>query len=110
MRCMKCGADIPDDQVFCDSCLDSMKQYPVRPNVLVQLPPPRSYSKKSSASKSEATPAQQIRKLKKRNLILRCMVLFLVLVLLGGSYFGWTYFRRFAKPATGQNYTVTGSK
>ena len=39
MNCMKCGAEIKGEQVFCDECLTQMARYPVRPNVVVQLPP-----------------------------------------------------------------------
>ena len=30
MFCMKCGKEIGEHQVFCNSCLEIMSQYPVR--------------------------------------------------------------------------------
>lgn len=38
MNCMKCGRDIQEGQVFCESCLEVMRRYPVKPNTAVQLP------------------------------------------------------------------------
>lgn len=38
VNCMKCGKQIEDTQVFCDDCLEKMKQYPVKPGTVVQLP------------------------------------------------------------------------
>ena len=31
MTCMKCGVDIPEDQVFWDRCLSVMDEYPIKP-------------------------------------------------------------------------------
>lgn len=38
MYCMKCGKEIEEKQVFCDSCLEVMKQFPVKPETHIQLP------------------------------------------------------------------------
>ena len=38
MTCLKCGRDIPEDQLFCEGCQEVMKRYPVKPNTAVQLP------------------------------------------------------------------------
>ena len=37
MNCMKCGVEIPEGQVFCDHCLELMKEYPIRPGVHIHL-------------------------------------------------------------------------
>ena len=39
MGCMKCGREVAEQQVFCESCLEEMKKHPVKPNATVQLPP-----------------------------------------------------------------------
>ncbi len=39
MNCMKCGREISNDQVFCEECLLDMKNYPVKPDTPVLLPP-----------------------------------------------------------------------
>lgn len=38
VNCMKCGKQIEDAQVFCGDCLAKMKQYPIKPGTVVQLP------------------------------------------------------------------------
>lgn len=38
LYCMKCGKETRDTHVFCDSCLDLMAQFPVRPDTHIQLP------------------------------------------------------------------------
>lgn len=38
MYCMKCGTEIPEKQVFCDSCLEVMDLFPVKPGTRVLLP------------------------------------------------------------------------
>ena len=39
MGCMKCGREVAEQQVFCESCLEEMKKHPVKPNATVHLPP-----------------------------------------------------------------------
>ncbi len=39
MNCMKCGQEIPNDQVFCEECLLDMEKHPVKPDTPVLLPP-----------------------------------------------------------------------
>ena len=66
MGCMKCGKETGNGQVFCDSCLEVMEQYPVKPDTVVQLPPPRNLnSDKKSARKKELSPKELLRKQKK---------------------------------------------
>ena len=38
MNCMKCGREIAEEAVFCESCLEDMRKYPVKPGIAVQLP------------------------------------------------------------------------
>ena len=37
MRCMRCGRECPDEQVFCDRCLKLMQANPIKPGTAVQL-------------------------------------------------------------------------
>ena len=39
MNCVKCGREIPEDQVFCEICLTEMENYPVKPGTAVHIPP-----------------------------------------------------------------------
>ena len=38
MNCVKCGRGIPEDQVFCETCLKEMENYPVNPGTAVHIP------------------------------------------------------------------------
>ena len=38
MSCLKCGQEVSAGQVFCDSCLADMEQYPVKPGTPVIIP------------------------------------------------------------------------
>lgn len=38
MACLKCGKKTKDEQSFCPDCLKVMEQYPVKPDVHLQLP------------------------------------------------------------------------
>ena len=38
MNCVKCGREIPEDQVFCEHCLAEMERYPVNPDTAIHIP------------------------------------------------------------------------
>lgn len=38
MACLKCGKKTKDEQSFCPRCLEVMENYPVKPDVHIQLP------------------------------------------------------------------------
>lgn len=38
MRCLKCGRETENEQVFCDECLDAAKNYPVKAGTAIHLP------------------------------------------------------------------------
>ena len=79
MNCLKCGRDIAEDQLFCESCLEVMDQYPVKPNTAIQLPhreelPP---VKKPSTKRRQAPSAEEKLRTAKR-FIRRILILWLV--------------------------------
>ena len=85
MACIKCGKETDQNQAFCDSCLEVMEQYPVKPDVVVQLPPARLLgSDKKGARKKELSPKELLRKqrklIKNYQRILFGLVLLLILV------------------------------
>ena len=65
MNCLKCGAETPEQQLFCQDCLLSMTNYPVRPDTPVQLPK-RTEPSQIKKGKKEVSPEVQIQKLKGR--------------------------------------------
>lgn len=42
MPCIKCRRKLEEGQIFCASCLEEMKAYPVKPGTPIQLPPQQS--------------------------------------------------------------------
>ena len=107
MYCLRCGRETQDDHVFCDSCQETMKKYPVRPGTAVTLP----HRKENSLQKKQkrhAAPAlqDQVKKLKKQRRRLRVLVTCLILALIAaiGSLIYVLYRRQPPKP--GQNYVV----
>ena len=67
MNCIKCGTNVPENQVFCDTCLADMEKYPVKPDVTVVLPQRRDASVSKKKSRKRTVPAEeQLRRVKYR--------------------------------------------
>ena len=67
MRCLKCGRDIADEQVFCEDCQTDMAQYPVKPGTPIQLPPRHiepAAKQKPAKKKKVLKPEEQVLKLR----------------------------------------------
>ena len=60
MYCTKCGRETKDDAVFCKSCLDVMKLYPVKPGTSIQLPQRAVTPKKAASRKKKLAPEEQV--------------------------------------------------
>lgn len=67
MYCMKCGKEIPEKQAFCDSCLEVMERFPVKPDVRVLLPNRAAPAavKKSPSRKKTLPPEERLAKARK---------------------------------------------
>ena len=63
MNCMKCGVEIPEGQVFCQTCLDAMAAHPVPPGTHVHLP--RRPSKTADRKAKDLSPEAHIALLNK---------------------------------------------
>lgn len=110
MTCMKCGREIPPEQVFCDSCLEIMEKYPVKPGVAIQLPVRKTAaaSKKQSSRRRPLQPEEQISLLRKRLRRTRAVIVVLVLLLAAASAgFVWQLLENDTQLPLGRNYTVT---
>lgn len=109
MNCMKCGRDIPQGQVFCDSCLEVMKKYPVKPDAAIQLPR-RSLQnavKKQPARRRPLSPEEQIPLLKRSIRRLKITVAVLVLLLVAAIVVGVLHLRNHDALPELPNYTNT---
>ncbi len=84
MNCIKCGREIPADQVFCPECLEDMAKHPVKPGTAVRIPPPPEtlpQPRRSAAPRKIRKPEEQIRSLKKTIGWLITLIVILVLAL-----------------------------
>ena len=82
MNCVKCGREIPEDQVFCEICLTEMENYPVKPGTAVHIPartPEEEQTKKTAKRKRILTTEEQLLRTRKK---LQRTRKFLVLLLL----------------------------
>lgn len=109
MNCMKCGRDIEEGQVFCASCLEDMRQYPVKPGIAIQLPIRKEQPmlKKMVPKRKQALPPEeQVKVLKKR--LRRIIILWLItLCLLAATiYPTMEYFFGEQTLLPGQNYST----
>lgn len=68
MNCIRCGREIPADQVFCPECLEDMDRHPVKPGTAVRLPPPPEslpQPKRVHTQRKARKPEEQVRSLKR---------------------------------------------
>ena len=108
MNCMKCGRELESEQAFCEDCLLEMKNYPVNPNTIVQLPrrkeaPP---VRKSPNRRRTVSPEEQVKSLKKRLWILTGILVVVLVILISMIYPTVNYFVRNYYLRPGQNYST----
>ena len=98
MSCMKCGKETDSGQVFCKSCLEVMEKYPIKPDIVVQLPPTRNLSgDKKTTRKKELSPKEMLRK--QRKLVKRYQYITAGLALLLIASFGALIFVLYTETA-----------
>ena len=108
MYCMKCGREVQEGQVFCDECLEYMKNDPVNINAAVMIPsqPPE---KHNSHRRPLVNPDEEIKRLEKvnQNLILWLVLLGVMVMLL----LLLAYYKQFWEVVDelGRNYSVIES-
>lgn len=66
MNCMKCGREIPEDDVFCAECLADMEKYPVKSGTVVFIPNRTAQTAVKRVQKRVLPPEEQIRLLNRR--------------------------------------------
>lgn len=113
MNCMKCGVEIPENQVFCDHCLSVMDQYPVRSGAHIHLPKRAKTvdaPKKPVKKKRTLSPEEQISSLKMKVLRLRLVAVILAFVIcMVSGFLVLKIYQDFTTPETGRNYTIDTS-
>ena len=81
MNCLKCSREIEEGQVFCEECLADMQNYPVKPNIAIQLPHRESHAtaKKVPVKRRQAPSPEE--KLKSMKRYLRRMIILWLITL-----------------------------
>ena len=81
MKCMRCGRDTTEQQVFCDDCLADMARHPVKPDVAVYLPvrkPSEPQRKQNRHHKKELSAEELVPILRSRIWILSAAVVIMI--------------------------------
>ena len=108
MQCMKCGQDVEETGVFCNACLADMKNYPVRPGTVVQLPKYQEYYPRRQMPKRKPAPTleEQLNKVRKWCRVLAGALAASILLL---AVTGYLLFRKYTeeeKLLPAQNYSA----
>lgn len=105
MGCLKCGREIEEGAVFCQSCLANMAKYPVRPGTPVLLPSRERVSVKKAPKRRTVSAEDQVKGLKKR---VRTMTTLWLVTLLAAVVFFVIVWLPLSGPKhrPGQNYTA----
>jgi len=115
MRCLKCGREMEQQQVFCASCLEAMEKYPVKPGTPIQLPQNKTTEqpKKATRRKKILSPEEHVLQIKKINgwLIGVCAVLAIALALVTAAFIHELSQPEALFPGNmGRNYTTEASQ
>ena len=111
MQCVKCGRDTTENQVFCDSCLQSMDAYPVDPGTPVHLPHRNLLdAKKQNARKRIISQEEQILHLRKHLRRSRLFAVILAVLLCAASAMLLYELLSPDGQVIGQNYTINTSQ
>ena len=87
MRCLKCGTDIPNGQVFCDDCQADAKAYPVKPGTPISLNFREDAPLHSTnvSSRRLLTPSEQVLKFQRTIRKMRWLILLLTILLMAAA-------------------------
>lgn len=106
MKCLKCGVDISEDEVFCMECLLEAQRYPVDPAAAVYLPKrEKAETPKKSPRRRTQSAEDQIRLLKRRLRLQAALLVLMTAIVLGITYPALTYLAK-NHHRTGQNYSA----
>lgn len=107
MNCMKCGRECESDGVFCEQCQAVMEKYPVKPNIVVQLPHSSAHTRNPKVARRALPPEEQIRLLKKQRRRLRFFLFLTTVLMLLASFLAvYGLMDEEFQFLPGQNYTV----
>jgi len=107
MNCIKCGKKTKDEQVFCDKCLKVMEDYPVKPDVHLQLPthPSPAVSKKSGRKRRNPTEEEQLTLLRRKVRWLVAVIALLAVLLGVAGVMLFQSYEQQKETSLGKDYT-----
>jgi hypothetical protein len=110
VNCLKCGVKTQDDHAFCDSCLEVMARYPVKPGTVVQLPRRSRFAEQRRAVRRKPEPEPEEQIIAQRRIIkwmaITIAVLVLLLCICGISIYNLLGHDISIDPPTGRNYST----
>ena len=65
MNCLRCGRETPNEQIFCERCLENMKKYPVKTGTAVHLPDRNALEYRPQVIHRQPSPEEQLQQLRK---------------------------------------------
>ena len=105
MACLKCGRQTQAGQVFCDTCLEIMEWYPVKPGTAVLLPKRQDSPVRKQSKRRAPTPEEVIKSLRRQ--VRNLAILLVLMVLLVGLMVIPTYrYLMEEHVLPGQNYST----
>ncbi len=81
MACLKCGRDIQGDQVFCETCLEMMEWYPVKPGTAVQLPKRQETPARKAVRRRSSSLEDQVKSLRRAVRILAVSLIIAIVLI-----------------------------
>ena len=106
MGCMKCGRDVPEGQVFCGSCLETMEKYPVKINAPVNLPSRKAeQAARKAPARKKLSSEDQIKRLRRLNRILSFLLALALTLVFFLGYISILHLMEEEEFLPGQNYT-----
>lgn len=112
MKCMKCGREIQESQVFCQDCLLEMEKHPIKPGTVVQLPrrvETTGTKKLHSRRRGNVSPEEQVKLLKKRVRILTIALIAAIALLVALAFPTVEHLMEKNEILPGQNYSAVTS-
>ena len=107
MNCLKCGRELKEGQVFCDTCLESMEREPIKINTPVMIPAQPKIT--PSHRRPIVNPEEELKRLEKTN---QNLILWLILTSIAAALFAFgLYHQEFLEVVDnlGRNYHVLES-
>ncbi len=106
MYCLKCGKEITEPQVFCETCQESMADYPIKADAKVTLPH-RTVTEKALPRKRPPQPEELLQAMQRKLRRMRfALVLVSVLCALCVAALVYAHQTTEQIPTIGRNYQI----